>query len=364
MTEAKRNLGLDVNFSVHDLRYPGGPKMQILILGANGFIGSHLCEHILKKTDWLITAFDINDYNLDDCLGVDRFSFKKGDFYTEDDWIDSKVQACDVVLPLVGIAKPAYYITNPVMTFHLDFEANLKIVRMCVKHGKRVIFPSTSEVYGMSTDTMLKEDESPIILGPVNKSRWIYSCSKQMMDRVIAAYGQEENLRYSLFRPFNWIGPRLDTFKDAEERKARSITQILYDILHGRPVSLVGGGRQRRSFTWIGDGVEALEAIIRNENSAADGEIFNIGNPANNASIKELALAIIRVLKELPQYRHFAEQAQLKEIDSKDYYGKGYEDVQDRVPSIDKAKRLLGWTPTHSLEEAVRKTVTEMLRNR
>ena len=126
----------------------------------------------------------------------------------------------------------------------------------------------------------------------------------------------------------------------------------------------MGGGRQRRSFTWIGDGVEALEAIIRNENSAADGEIFNIGNPANNASIKELALAIIRVLKELPQYRHFAEQAQLKEIDSKDYYGKGYEDVQDRVPSIDKAKRLLGWTPTHSLEEAVRKTVTEMLRNR
>ncbi len=335
--------------------------MKILVLGANGFIGSHLCEHILKQTNWRITAFDINDYNLGGCRGNDAFTFKQGDFYTEDDWIDSQVQACDVVLPLVGIAKPAYYITNPVMTFHLDFEANLKIVRMCVKHGKRVIFPSTSEVYGMSTDTELKEDESPIILGPVNKSRWIYSCSKQMMDRVIAAYGQEEGLKYSLFRPFNWIGPRLDTFKDAQERKARSITQILYDILHGRSVSLVGGGRQRRSFTWIGDGVEALTAIIKNENNAADGEIFNIGNPANNASIKELALTIINILKEFPEHRSLAEQTQLREIDSRDYYGKGYEDVQDRVPSIAKAKRLLGWTPTHSLEEAVRKTVTQML---
>ncbi|MDO9508957.1 MAG: bifunctional UDP-4-keto-pentose/UDP-xylose synthase [Thermovirgaceae bacterium] len=337
--------------------------MKVLILGANGFIGSHLCEHLLENTEWNITGFDIKDFNLGNCLGKDRFSFKQGDFYTEDEWIDDAVKNCDSVLPLVGIARPAFYITNPVMTFHLDFEANLKIVRMCVKHKKRVIFPSTSEVYGMSTDKELKEDESPIILGPVCKSRWIYSCSKQMMDRVIAAYGQEEGLRYTLFRPFNWIGSRLDTFADAEAHKARSITQILYDVLHGRDVSLVGGGRQRRSFTWIGDGVRGLETIIRNENGCADGEIFNIGNPANNASIKELALAIIRILKEFPQCREKAERAGLVEIDSRDYYGKGYEDVLDRVPSIAKAKRLLGWEPVTKLEDAVRMTVEATLRH-
>ncbi|HOR54792.1 MAG TPA: bifunctional UDP-4-keto-pentose/UDP-xylose synthase, partial [Synergistales bacterium] len=247
------------------------------------------------------------------------------------------------------------------MTFHLDFEANLKIVRMCVRHGKRVIFPSTSEVYGMSTDTELREDESPIILGPVSKSRWIYSCSKQMMDRVIAAYGQEEGLRYTLFRPFNWIGPRLDTFRDAEGRKARSITQILYDVTHGRDVSLVGGGRQRRSFTWVGDGVEALEAVIRNEGGRADGEIFNIGNPKNNASIRELALLVIEALKPHPKYGPLAERARLVEIDSRDYYGKGYEDVLNRVPSVEKAGRLLGWGPRTTLEEAVRMTVEETL---
>lgn len=335
--------------------------MNILILGSNGFIGSHLCEHLLENTDWDITGFDIMDFNHGKCLGNNRFTFKQGDFYNEDDWIDARVRESDAVLPLVGIAKPAFYITNPVMTFKLDFEANLKIVRMCVKHGKRVIFPSTSEVYGMSTDTELREDESPIILGPVCKSRWIYSCSKQMMDRVIAAYGQEEGLSYTLFRPFNWIGPRLDTFSDARDRKARSITQILYDILQGRNVSLVGGGRQRRSFTWIGDGIKGLEAIIRNENGCADEEIFNLGNPANNASIKELSLMIIRVLKEFPDHREKAEKVRLEEIDSRDYYGKGYEDVLDRVPSIAKANRLLGWEPETTLEDAVRKTVEATL---
>lgn len=335
--------------------------MKILVLGANGFIGSHLCEHLLDRTNWEISAFDIKDFNLGKCLDRERFSFRRGDFYTDDEWIEGEVRKSDAVLPLVGIAKPAFYITNPVMTFHLDFEANLKIVRMCVKHGKRVIFPSTSEVYGMSTDTELKEDESPIILGPVCKSRWIYSCSKQMMDRVIAAYGQEEGLRYTLFRPFNWIGPRLDTFEDAKERKARSITQILYDILNGRDISLVGGGRQRRSFTWIGDGVTCLEAIIRNENRSAESEIFNIGNPSNNASIKELALVIIRVLKSYPKYREMAERTRLVEIDSRDYYGAGYEDVLDRVPSVAKARRLLGWEPETPLEDAVRKTVEATL---
>lgn len=213
----------------------------------------------------------------------------------------------------------------------------------------------------MSPDKELLEDQSPLVLGPVSKTRWIYSCSKQMMDRVIAAYGQEEGLRYTLFRPFNWIGPRLDTFEDAKLRKARSITQMIYDILHERPISLVGGGHQRRCFTWIGDGVKALEAIIRNENCVADGEIFNIGNPENDASIKELALLVIHALKDEPRYKALAEKATFKEVDPKEYYGNGYEDIVRRVPSIAKARHLLRWKPETSLEEAVRLTVRHVL---
>ncbi|MDN5319259.1 MAG: hypothetical protein PWR00_1222 [Thermovirga sp.] len=335
--------------------------MKILILGANGFIGSHLCEHLLAYTPWHVTAFDKSDFNLIKCLDHDRFTFHRGDFFADDLWIEEQIIESDVVLPLVGIAKPAYYVSNPVFTFKLDFEANLKVIRMCVRHQKRVIFPSTSEVYGMSPDKELLEDQSPLVLGPVSKTRWIYSCSKQMMDRVIAAYGQEEGLRYTLFRPFNWIGPRLDTFEDAKLRKARSITQMIYDILHERPISLVGGGHQRRCFTWIGDGIKALEAIIRNENCVADGEIFNIGNPENDASIKELALLVIHALKDEPRYKALAEKATFKEVDPKEYYGNGYEDIVRRVPSIAKARHLLRWKPETSLEEAVRLTVRHVL---
>ena len=120
--------------------------MRILILGANGFIGSHLVERLLDATDWDVTAFDLNGDNLDAFASSRRFSFTKGDIFESDGWIDARVRDHDIVLPLVGVAKPAFYVTHPVRTFELDFEQNLKIVRMCVAHRKRVIFPSTSEV--------------------------------------------------------------------------------------------------------------------------------------------------------------------------------------------------------------------------
>ena len=330
--------------------------MDILVLGANGFIGSHLTEGIMEKTDWRVAAFDLSGDNLEKHRNKDRFSFTRGDIFTADDWMREAIALSDAVLPLAGIAKPAYYLSKPLWTFELDFEQNLKIVRMCVEAGKRVIFPSTSEVYGMSSDTVLKEDESPLIVGPISRMRWIYSCGKQMMDRVIAAYGQEKGLRYTLFRPFNWIGPRLDSFRDAEERTARSITQMVYDILSGRPVTLVNGGEQHRSFTCISDGIDALLAILGNE-EAADGRIFNIGNPANNVSIKELAYLVIDVMKTIPSFREAAEKAAVTVTPAEEYYGNGYDDMQNRIPSIDAIGDALGWSPKVPLREAVERTV-------
>jgi len=330
--------------------------MKILILGANGFIGSHLVQGILDETDWSVSAFDLSGSNLEAYADGPRFSFRKGDIFTDDDWLRRAVVDSDVVLPLAGIAKPSYYLSKPLWTFELDFEQNLKIVRMCVETDRRVIFPSTSEVYGMSTDTVLKEDESPLIVGPIGKMRWIYSCGKQMMDRVITAYGQERGLRYTLFRPFNWIGPRLDTFRDAEERTARSITQMAHDVLTGRGITLVNGGEQQRSFTYISDGIAALLAILRDER-ASDGRIFNIGNPANNASIKELAGIIIEAMKAIPAFREAAERATVTVMPAEEYYGNGYDDMQNRVPSIEAIGEALGWKPVVPLREAVARTI-------
>ena len=251
---------------------------------------------------------------------------------------------------------PSYYLTKPLWTFELDFEQNLKVVRMCAEYGKRVIFPSTSEVYGMSDGSILKENASPLVLGPVGKMRWIYSCSKQMMDRVITAYGKERGLQYTLFRPFNWIGPGLDRTIDAKEHRARSVTQIIYDILHRGEVSLVGGGEQRRSFTWIGDGIDALMLLIKNEDGKADGGIFNIGNPNNNYSIRDLTETIIEEMKSFPDFADKARKVKLCIVKPENFYSHGYDDTKNRIPSIDNIMSL-GWKPTVTLREAVRLTL-------
>ena len=331
--------------------------MRVFILGAGGFIGTHLIEKLLNTKDYEVSAFDINTSRLDKFIGNSQFTCYTGDIFKETDYIREQVKISDVVLPFAGVAKPSYYVTHPLWTFELDFEQNLKVVRMCSEYGKRVIFPSTSEVYGISDGlSYLDEEESPLVLGPVNKMRWIYSCSKQMIDRVITAYGQEKGLQYTLFRPFNWIGPGLDTLNDAKEHRARSLTQIIYDILHRGEVKLVGGGEQKRSFTWIGDGIEALLLILRNEGGRTNNNIFNIGNPNNNYSIRELTEIIIDEMKKFPAFREKAQKVNIITVTPDSYYSNGYDDTKNRVPSINKIMSL-GWHPTITLREAVKMTL-------
>ena len=154
--------------------------MKVLILGANGFIGSHLSEAILANTDWEVFAMDMAQDKLDTCLGNQRFHFFSGDMTVQKEWVTEHIKQCDVVLPLVAIATPAVYVQNPLRVFELDFEANLDIIRQCVKYKKRIIFPSTSEVYGMCPDDAFDEEHSVLVTGPIHKERWIYSTSKQL----------------------------------------------------------------------------------------------------------------------------------------------------------------------------------------
>ena len=224
-------------------------SLKVLILGVNGFIGNSLTERILKDTDWEVYGMDMASNKLGGSLGNPRFHFVEGDITINREWIEYHVKKCDVVLPLVAIATPATYVQDPLRVFELDFEANLHVVRQCVRYKKRVLFPSTSEVYGMSPDREFDEETSNLVLGPINKPRWIYSCSKQLLDRVIAAYGQQQGFKYTLFRPFNWIGPKLDNILEPKEGSSRVLTQFIGNILHGKDIQLVDGGGQRRSFT-------------------------------------------------------------------------------------------------------------------
>jgi len=236
-------------------------------------------------------------------------------------------------------------------------------VKQAVRYRKRVVFPSTSEVYGMCPDAEFDEDASPLVYGPIQKQRWIYSCSKQLLDRVIWAYGTQ-GLQFTLFRPFNWFGPHLDDIDSPKEGSSRVLTQFLHNILYGAPIKLVDGGTQRRSFTYISDGIDALMAILENRGGAADGGIFNIGNPANDLSIRDLATRMIAAVGTYPGFEEAGRKARIVDVSSGEYYGDGYQDILTRVPSIRRARKELGWEPKVSLEDGIRRTLDFYLQSR
>ncbi|KFC81397.1 bifunctional UDP-4-amino-4-deoxy-L-arabinose formyltransferase/UDP-glucuronic acid oxidase ArnA [Buttiauxella agrestis] len=337
-------------------------RTRVLILGVNGFIGNHLTERLLQDDNFEVYGLDIGSDAISRFLGNERFHFVEGDISIHSEWIEYHIKKCDVVLPLVAIATPIEYTRNPLRVFELDFEENLKIIRDCVKYQKRIIFPSTSEVYGMCSDKMFDEDNSNLIVGPINKQRWIYSVSKQLLDRVIWAYGEKEGLRFTLFRPFNWMGPRLDNLNAARIGSSRAITQLILNLVEGSPIKLIDGGRQKRCFTDISDGIEALFRIIENKDNNCDGQIINIGNPDNEASIKELAEMLLVSFEKHPLRNHFPPFAGFREVESSTYYGKGYQDVEHRKPSIRNAHRLLNWTPTVEMEKTVDETLDFFLK--
>ena len=326
---------------------------RVLILGVNGFIGHHLSNRIIRTTDWEVYGMDMQSDRVADLLNHKRFRFFEGDITINKEWIEYNIRKCDVILPLVAIATPATYVKEPLRVFELDFEANLPIVRSCVKHNKRLLFPSTSEVYGMCHDDAFDPYTSQLVLGPISKPRWIYACSKQLMDRVIAAYGMEHGLDYTLFRPFNWIGDGLDSINTAKEGSSRVVTQFLGDIMRGESIKLVDGGAQRRTFTYIDDGIDALMKTIHNQNGVASGKIYNVGNPFNNYSVREVATMMIELALTYPEFCESARRVRMIDVSSEIYYGTGYQDMQNRVPVIDNTCSELGWEPKIGIQQAL-----------
>ncbi|EKJ68600.1 hypothetical protein FPSE_11221 [Fusarium pseudograminearum CS3096] len=291
------------------------PTKFVFILGINGFVGHHLLGRILKSTNWKVFGIDIDRH---------------------------------------PISTPLSFVKSPLRVFEVDFEANLKIVRLAAKHKKRLIFPSTSEVYGMCHDDEFDTEESQLICGPIHKSRWIYSCSKQLLDRVIFGYGAE-GLDFTIFRPFNWIGSGLDSVDNNSLAGSRVTTRFLGNIIRGEDMILVDGGSQRRVFTYIDDGIDALMKIIANDSNIASGKIYNIGNPANDYSIRDLATLMLDTAKTMEEFKESVAKVKLTDGNSATFYGEGYQDVQHRVPKITNACEDLGWSPSVTMGDAIRK---------
>lgn len=325
--------------------------MRIFITGINGFIGSHLTEYLLKNNkDWTISGIDLGNHRITHLINHPRLSFVKGDFIEQQKKVAEEIKKSDVVIPLAAIATPKTYVTDPIKVFELDFEANLTIIRQCVQLKKRLLFPSTSEVYGMCQDEFFTEEESNLVLGPINKTRWIYSCSKQLLDRIIVAYGNE-GLEYTIFRPFNWIGSNQDDIHNTNGT-SRVISQFIGNILRKEPIHLVNGGKQKRTFLDVSDGIKAIALLLENKELTSN-QIFNIGNPTNEYSIEELAKILIKMMQLRLPDRELNDNEIIQNTSENEHYGMGYQDMEHRAPSIKKITELLDWYPSMNLEQSI-----------
>lgn len=344
----------------------------IAIIGCGGFIGSHLLDRVLSTTTYRVIGVDIAYQKIARHLDNPRFTFVNKDMH-DARAMQAVIKKSGTVFMLAAICNPSLYNTRPLEVIDVNSIGSLPLVALCAETGARLVYFSTSEVYGRTAasltgadgdpaQVLLHEDRSPLILGPVSAQRWCYACAKQLMERSIFAYGKERGLNYTIVRPFNFIGPRMDFLPGIDgEGVPRVLACFLSALMSCTPLQLVDGGRNRRAFTYIDDAIDACMILLERE-AAAKGQIFNIGNPANETTIADLALLMIRIWNEIgPGGACNAAANGTRVVSAEDFYGQGYEDSDRRVPAIDKARALLGWEPKTGLETALRVTMQAYL---
>lgn len=344
--------------------------MNILIFGAGGFIGSHLTLRLLNEGHYVV-GVDIYNDKLREFLDHERLRFIQQDIRNANVNIGEYVKDSDLTIDLIAYANPGLYLKMPLEVFRLNFTENLKIIESCVKHGKRIIQFSTCEVYGRTivsaVSEKLKDPEDPcyatfsedtslFTLGPVQKHRWIYACAKQLLERILHAYGIEKGLNYTIIRPFNFIGPKIDYLLDETDGFPRVFSFFMDALIHGTQMKLVDGGRHRRCYTYIDDAIDCIYRIIENPEGVCNQQIFNIGSPHNEVSIRRLA----EMMREI-YAKNFNDKKvplpEIVEVSGEEFYGKGYEDSDRRIPDITKARTLLGWEPKWGLQEMLEATL-------
>jgi len=340
--------------------------MKILMLGAGGFIGANLTERLIRDGIHEVTALDIERDKLDDTLGGEALNYVQFDIRGDEKKLEELTVAHDVVVDLVAMANPALYVSNPIDVFKLNFTENLKIAEFCVKHKKRIVQFSTCEVYGItaarafgknSADFPMpfSEDDTPLIMGPIRNHRWIYASAKQLLERVLHAYGIEEGLDYTIIRPFNFIGPRIDYLPSEQTGNPRVFSHFMNALLYGTPMKLVDGGTNYRAYTYIDDAVDCIVRII-DRADVSNRQIFNIGTPENEVTIKQMAHRMVEIFDR--EFRRMNDpRPEIVHVTSEEFYGKGYEDCDRRIPNVDKARTLLGWKSEHDFDSVLYHTM-------
>lgn len=336
--------------------------MRVAVLGAGGFIGSHLVPRLFERFGSPVDAVDVTFEKLAPNLpGVTRVQGS----ITDPGLIDAVTSRADVVVSLTALCNPALYNTRPLEVIDASYADLVPLVKACAERGRWLIHLSTCEVYGrraLAVDgrptRRMDEDRSALCLGPIQRERWTYAAAKQLLERVVWAYGQHHGLPFTIIRPFNVIGPRMDYIPGVDgEGTPRVLAAFMGALLAGEDLVLVDGGHQRRSFLCVDEFIEALLRVIERR-SECEGQILNLGNDRNDVSIRTLARQLIEAFRaERPSSR----LSRLRRRSAKEFYGPGYDDSSVRIPAMAKARRLIDWRPRVTLAEMLPVIVADYL---
>jgi UDP-glucose 4-epimerase len=320
--------------------------MHIFITGGAGFVGSHLTEFLLAQGDdvWVLDDLSTGSIeNIEHIKNHPSFHYRV-DSVMNAPLVAELVDRCDAVFHLAAAVGVRLIVESPVRTIETNIRGTEIVLQAAAKKKKRVLFASTSEVYGKSDKVPFQEGDD-LVSGPTTKGRWSYACSKAIDEFLSLAYWKERRLPVTVVRLFNTVGPR------QAGRYGMVVPNFVRQALNGGPITVFGTGKQSRCFGYVGDVVEALSKLIRTEKAV--GEIFNVGNN-EEVSIEELAHRIRRFTQS---------QSEIVYVPYDQAYEEGFEDMPRRVPSLEKIGQCIGYRPKTSLDEIIEKVV-EFERNR
>jgi len=317
--------------------------MRVLITGGAGFIGSHLAEALLEGGDEVFVLDDLSTGSIDNIAhlkGRPRFHYTI-DSVTNEPLLAEMLDRCDTVIHLAAAVGVKLIVEAPVRTIETNVHGTEVVLKHANKKKKLVLIASTSEVYGKSATVPFRED-ADLVLGPTSKHRWAYACSKMIDEFLALAYWKERKLPVIIVRFFNTVGPR------QTGQYGMVVPNFVRQALTGQPITVFGDGTQSRSFTYVGDVVKAVVALIREPRAV--GEVFNIGN-GKEISIDYLA----RRIKEMTN-----SASPIVKIPYEEAYEAGFEDMPRRVPDISKIRSLIGYEPTVDLDEILTRVIESL----
>lgn len=314
--------------------------MKALVTGGAGFIGSHLCEKLLREGYEVNVIDDLStgsEENLSNCLTHPGFRFVQESVLNESA-VRELVPGCDIIYHLAAAVGVKLIVQEPVRTIQTNVKGTEMVLDLASKYGVKVVLASTSEVYGKNGKTPFREDDDRV-LGSTTYSRWSYACSKAVDEFLGFAYHRQFGLPVLIVRLFNTVGER------QTGQYGMVIPRFIQAALRDEPIKVYGDGKQSRCFAYVQDVIEGVTALAADP--SAYGDVYNVGSQ-EETSIEGLAMAV----KQLT-----ASRSEIRYVPYEDVYGKNFDDMRRRIPSLEKIHKQVGYQPKTSLTEILSKII-------